>query len=618
MVVLLLITGPAVQGHPDHEDPSLLCHFAVGGHAIADGEWEDETHDFVAKVNGAPVVTTLGPTEALTFGGQAEWLSLGAGTELLPKLPKQALTVAAWVNVADTGLPAGIAGWMQRDRGAQAGWLLGTLDGRWCFALAAEGGAPGLTFLCPADAEIVPNRWHYVVATYDGQTMRLSVDGQEMGTSEEQSGALTYPTTGDFALGAHIDSRNRRLLNGSLFDVRIYNRAVPAKEIAAVVAKNANLLAWQPPVADGLEFLVKPYLQFGTQTSMTVMSEATRPSRMVVEYGEQSPLTEKVEAKEVRQINEVLLADLKPQTPYFYRVTCTDEAGHSVASDLLSFQTAPPQDGAWSFAVIGDTQRNPEITRRVAEGAYALRPNFLLHCGDVVDDGHAKNQWLKDLFEPAHKLMSRAPTFPVIGNHEQNSHWYYDYFALPKPEYYYTFHYGNSQFFMIDSNKSLAPESAQYQWLEKELAASQATWKFTCHHHPCFSSDVDDYGNHLTGEYKDGKPAWGDRNAQQLIPLYEKYGVDIAFNGHIHVYERTWPILKMTINQKKGVRYITSGGGGGGLEDPAPQRSWFSLHAKKAHHFCYATIHDRTIQFKAYDVEERLFDTFELTKPEDR
>ena len=37
-----------------------------------------------------------------------------------------------------------------------------------------------------------------------------------------------------------------------------------------------------------------------------------------------------------------------------------------------------------------------------------------------------------------------------------------------------------------------------------------------------------------------------------------------------------------------------------------------------AHHYCFATVQDRTIQFKAYDLEGRLFDTFELTKAADR
>jgi 3',5'-cyclic AMP phosphodiesterase CpdA len=231
----------------------------------------------------------------------------------------------------------------------------------------------------------------------------------------------------------------------------------------------------------------------------------------------------------------------------------------------------------------------------------------------VVDDGFAKQQWVFDLFEPCSKLFAYVPVFPVIGNHEKNAHWYYDYFSLPEPEYWYTFTYGNAQFFMIDSNKDCAPGSEQYRWLERVLSESKATWKFTAHHHPCFSSDEDDYGDHLKG--KPGRDyTFGDSNARHLVPLYEKHGVDIAFAGHIHSYERTWPILQMTINQARGVRYIISGGGGGGLEQAAPQRAWFTLHVARGHHYCFAAVHDRTIQFKAYDLEGRLFDTFELTK----
>jgi hypothetical protein len=205
----------------------------------------------------------------------------------------------------------------------------------------------------------------------------------------------------------------------------------------------------------------------------------------------------------------------------------------------------------------------------------------------------------------------------VIGNHERNSHWYYDYFSLPAPEYHYSFKMGNAEFFMIDSNKDCGPDSEQYRWLDQALARSRATWKFAAHHHPCFSSDEDDFGDQWKG--KPGRDyTWGDSNVRRLVPLYEKHGVDIVFNGHIHSYERTWPILNMSINQTKGVRYIVSGGGGGGLEQAAPQRSWFTVHVARGHHYCFATVHDRTIQFKAYDLEGRLFDTFELVKPSGR
>jgi hypothetical protein len=74
----------------------------------------------------------------------------------------------------------------------------------------------------------------------------------------------------------------------------------------------------------------------------------------------------------------------------------------------------------------------------------------------------------------------------------------------------------------------------------------------------------------------------------------------------------------MSINQKKGVRYLTSGGGGGNLEQAAPQRTWFNLHFNSVFHYCYAAIADRTIVFKAYDIDGRMFDSFELTKADDR
>jgi hypothetical protein len=72
-----------------------------------------------------------------------------------------------------------------------------------------------------------------------------------------------------------------------------------------------------------------------------------------------------------------------------------------------------------------------------------------------------------DLFEPCSRLFAFVPTFPVIGNHEKNSHWYYDYFSLPAPEYSYTFKVGNAEFFMVDSNKDCTPAANSTGGLRK-------------------------------------------------------------------------------------------------------------------------------------------------------
>lgn len=618
--LIVLLLPLAVRAHPDRIEDRLLSHFATGTHPITNGVWPEVAHRIDAKVMGSPVLTNLGPALALRLDGQRDWLLVAPTVEAArPLLPIKDFSVAAWVYLADTRDDGGIAGLFQDNGDFEKGWLLGYNRQSFDFTLSTTGKDDGngqLTRLRGRTA-ITPERWYYVVGTYDGATMRLYVNGQLDGESQAQSGEILYPATGRYAVGAYVDDDESNPLEGAVYEVKTYGRVLAAAEIAEVATRNQGLTSWKPPINDVLQFVVKPYLQRATRNSIAILAETSQPSRMTVEYGELQPFAKTAESGEARVINEVRLADLKPHTRYFYRVTCADPQGNLARSDVLSFQTLPGPADAWAFGILGDTQRNPEVTRRAAEGIFALRPNFLLHVGDVVDDGFAKQQWVFDLFEPCSQLFAYVPTFPVIGNHEKNSHWYYDYFSLPEPEYFYTFACGNAEFFMIDSNKDCRPGSDQYARLEKALAASRATWKFAAHHHPCFSSDENDYGDQWKGKDTKGY-SWGDSNARHLVPLYEKYGLDIAFAGHIHSYERTWPLLNLSINQKKGVRYIISGGGGGGLEQAGPQRAWFSVHVQRGHHFCFATVHDRTIQFKAYDLEGRLFDTFELTKDPDR
>jgi hypothetical protein len=125
-----------------------------------------------------------------------------------------------------------------------------------------------------------------------------------------------------------------------------------------------------------------------------------------------------------------------------------------------------------------------------------------------------------------------------------------------------------------------------------------------------YSSDENDYGD----TYK-GPSANGDMKVRPLAELYEKYGLDINFNGHIHVYERTWPIRDGKIDLQQGVRYMVMGGGGGGLESASPTRPWFTQRVYRGHHIGQIMISGKTLQFQAFDLEGRLFDTMDITKP---
>jgi predicted phosphodiesterase len=366
------------------------------------------------------------------------------------------------------------------------------------------------------------------------------------------------------------------------------------------------------------KFLVKPYLQYGSQTGIYILWETSQSASTLVEFGEarflanKAVLDQQVSLKGLRQMHEVALTNLKTETNYFWQVTSVTENGDTLVSEVYTFKTNVRDSSAFMFGLVGDTQRNsrtPWAWGKVAEKLWADRPNFVVHAGDVVEKGRRKSDWLEDFFPNGHLLMSRVPVYTVLGNHEEDSPLYYQYMVAPPPEYYYTFTYGNAQFFMIDSNRDLKEGSEQYQWLEWELAKSKAIWKIAIHHHPPYSSDSNDHGNTATS-----LSTLGVANVRNLVPLYEKYGLDFCLFGHTHLYERSWPILEEMVHLKKGVIYINSGGAGGGLEAFAPTRSWFTSELENTHHYCTFSIFDNHLIFKAIDHDGRLFDTFQMQK----
>ncbi|MBN1506189.1 MAG: metallophosphoesterase family protein [Sedimentisphaerales bacterium] len=353
-----------------------------------------------------------------------------------------------------------------------------------------------------------------------------------------------------------------------------------------------------------------PYLQHATKTGITIMWETTEKATSVVEFGEQTPLTDRFSAPEDSEMHEVHIENLKPETTYYYRAISKGSSAEEAASEIYSFQTAVEEATPYAFGVVSDTQNNPPIWGKISTLLFGERPNFAVHAGDIVGDGRKKEEWTEEFLRPAHALMSRVPLFAILGNHDKDDQNYYRYLCSPVPEYRYTFTYGNAQFFLIDTDRSAHPGSEQYQWLQEELARSKATWKFAVHHHPPYSSDEDDYGDTWKGE----RSTRGDRKLRPLVPLYEKYALDICFFGHIHDYERTWPIRDDKIDPKHGVVYVQTGGAGGGLENYAPTRSWFTAKVHRDHHFLLVSVGGTTLQLQAIDQNGVLFDQLVLHK----
>lgn len=528
-------------------------------------------------------------------------------------LPKESITVSAWVALEQREDWGGIVGVLQDNGDAEQGWILGYNQEVFTFGLASAGADDGdgqMTYL-PGKTAYELGRFYHVVGVFDGTTMQLYVNGQLEAESTEQSGSILYPESAPAVLGAYQDRNEFYPLKGKLREVAVYDLAAKPKWVSHEFGHHQDLISFVPEATpDALDFIVKPFLQFGTQESMSVVWQLTADGNGEVHWGEDITCPNVVAATANGTIHTATISGLQADTQYFYRVVSKAADGQTLESDPSTFQTACGRGKPIAFAVISDTQKNLKVASAISELAWAQRPHFLLHPGDLVDQGKKDSDWRTEFFPSMNALISRVPMFPVLGNHEQNAKNYFDYMALPDPEYYYTFSYGDADFFMIDSNRKVEPGSEQYQWLESKLAASTATWKFVCHHHPPYSSDENDYGD----LWKSNKSTRGDLRVRQLVPLYEKYGVDIVWTGHIHSYERTWPIKENEAVQVGGTIYMITGGGGGGLETPGPYRPFFQNHVRRGHHYVMVHINGQRLEMRSYTLDDRLFDTMTIEK----
>lgn len=598
-----------------HDGPDPVLHWSLNSRSVAEAKLAARLGPD-ATIEGQLVPSNVKDFRSLHFDGKSYAVVANDFRDLDSSLvPSEALTISTLVSIEEGQDYGGIVGVVQDNGGSEAGWVLGYDQKHFYFGLATKGADDGdglMTYLKGSHRYELGKLYH-VVATYDGKTMQLFVNGKLDAESDAQSGEILYPDHAPFVLGGYKDENEDFRHVGRIADIAVYDLAAKA-EWAAKEFSHYQEVTRLPAVGvepAELAFVVKPYLQFVTKTSITVMWETTKPTAGVVQHGEDASVSHKIDSKSNAYIHEITINGLQPETQYFYQVGSTDDEGKSIQSEVLTFQTANNEDTPFSFAVISDTQGNPAVSGKLAQHAWGYRPNFLMHPGDLVSTGTNDSHWTKHFFASMDPLISRVAMFPVLGNHEQNADNYYNYMSLPDPEYYYNFEYGNAEFFMLDTNKNVGPDSEQYRWLDDALGKSNATWKIVCHHHPPYSSDENDYGN----LWKTNKSTRGDKRVRQLTTLYDKHNVDIVWSGHIHSYERTWCLREdQVVKEGRGSIYMVTGGGGGGLETPGPFRPAFQNNVRRGHHYCIVAVNGGVFEFKAFDLENRLFDYFKLEK----
>ncbi len=143
------------------------------------------------------------------------------------------------------------------------------------------------------------------------------------------------------------------------------------------------------------------------------------------------------------RVETTTFTGLQPNTTYEYDVSGQD-AGKG------SFKTPPSGPGPYRFVVYGDTRTRHDVHRQGDRRDCETRfPDFVLHTGDLVADGKDGAMW-PIFFDIERELLRKTAFFPSLGNHERNSHEYYDFFQVRTP--YYSFNWGNAHFIVLNSD----------------------------------------------------------------------------------------------------------------------------------------------------------------------
>lgn len=157
----------------------------------------------------------------------------------------------------------------------------------------------------------------------------------------------------------------------------------------------------------------------------------------------------------------------------------------------------------------------------------------------------------------------------ALGNHDTGGELLQDYmdeFRLDKP--YYSFNYRNAHFIALSTELNMPDEAEQLKFVKKDLLRTKTNenidWIIIFFHKPFYSAG-------------DSKITDMRRNYH---PLFQNFGVDLVIQGHLHNYQRTYPLLynddrnsKPIVSDKEqsyyhdpsGIIFVIAGTGGKSL-----------------------------------------------------
>ena len=378
----------------------------------------------------------------------------------------------------------------------------------------------------------------------------------------------------------------------------------PKQLRVALRGANAVTVSWSTNSFFGINQVANARVEYSTDAGLVGAVRATGTSR---NYNLLS------------FFHDVPVLNLAASTRYYYRVVAS---GCVQQSDIRSFRTPPaagsqePLNVTYVADVGNDNLLNGGGATRTINALRAIAPstNFFIHPGDIsyADDygvllpfefyEEAWNKWQDNMEEiTSNNIYMTGP-----GNHEvtcfqvtdavcpanyKNFSAYLHRFRMPGDEsngfknLWYSFDYGMVHMIFINTETDFpnAPSgpgtalnggnflglSGQLQWLENDLQQAvanrgQVPWIVVAGHRPFFGSQPK--GSSLVSLFGAAPICDSCRNAFQS--LLRQYNVDLYLAGHVHWYERLFPVdengnkLSESYVNPPGPVFIINGAGG--------------------------------------------------------
>jgi len=258
-----------------------------------------------------------------------------------------------------------------------------------------------------------------------------------------------------------------------------------------------------------------------------------------------------------------------------------------------TFQSAPVRAARFTFAVVGDFGSGNANESAVVSLIRSWHPDFVLTVGDNAYPLGSRELLDRDIFGPYAELMRESAWFPALGNHDVKANGgkpELEAFHSLGHERWYRFTWGHTAVVVLDSDVSVAPGSAQLRFARTALGLPSC-FRFAAWHHPPWEPP----GSRISPGLR-----------RTIVPLVEKDGVQVVFEGHLHAYARS--------RVRNGVLYVAVGTGGAELEYDAGDLTIPSERVVQGHFGALRVdVAGRAARFRYQTVDGKVRDDFRRT-----